>query len=356
MKSIRNIVGAMAFAVTMWEVSTSAVLTPNVVTNLNNTATTFGLTPSVALNQGSAAGIADGTMWAWAHGASASPRIYASPAQNLQPWMTWATDQEIRMVRVWEDDEIAGHAYDRLRLDVLVGTLDPTIEGNWSNVYDSGTGQFIKFRDIDLGATYTMRGLRIRADITASTDINVGEVAVFNELPKGGTLTTRRVFPSSIAGSSTGFSLGPNGANDAIWFTRWIGDTPASNPGSDYTYDLNFNNATLDTLSLTFANQGGVSAIPSSWELLMDTGTGLSSLGTFNATTAQNGQTRGQYYISLGSRVSGVSHIQLRVPEANLAGGLALSLVEFEAFNVIPEPSMAVLLALGGLVLWRRHR
>ena len=325
------------------------------VVNLNDTATGFGLTPVIGLNQGSAAGIADGTMYSWVITIAASPRNW-SGATNIQPWITWPSDQQIRTVRVWEDRDAGGGSYDRLRIDRLDTGGSTAVEGagGWLNVYDSGTGQSIQFSDVDLGATYTTRGLRVRVDKT-TTDVNVGEVAVFGPLPLGGTLTSLRVFPTNVVASGVEYG-GAAGANNVNWFDRWqVGATV--NPDPDFWYDMFFANAKLDAVSLTFAQQGVHGAVPTSWELLADTGSGLTSLGTFSRTTAQNGQIDGVYYINIGS-LSGVNQIRLRVPEAN-TGGNGLALMEFEAFQTepIPEPGTVGLLALGaGLALFRRRR
>ena len=322
------------------------------VVNLSTTATGFGLLPDTSpLSQGTVAGIANGQMFDWASTSGTSPREFA--LSNLQPYMTWGSDQQVRTVRVWSD---VSTTYDRVRIDTLTPGGTATVEGDWINRYDSGTGLGQRFQDVDLGSTYTTRGVRTRVDKTTA-DINVGEVAVFNPLDLGGTLTAARVFPTSVAASSVGFgAVAANASNTTVnWYNRWLGGTPAANPGSDYTYDMFFTNAALDAVSLTFARQCGISEIPSSWELLVDTGSGLTSLGTYTTTVAQDGNTRGMYYLNIGS-LQGVDQLRLRVAEANVPGGLAVGLMEFEALHTIPEPCTTILLATGALLLCRQRR
>jgi hypothetical protein len=308
----------------------------------------FGLLPSVSLSQGTASGIADGRMFTgWFSGAT-SPRVF-SPATNLQPYMTWSSPQTVGAFRVWQD---AASNWDRLMIDVLAPSGNPTVEGDWVNQYDSGTGLVgvpANFQEFAMTAVVT-QGVRVRA-FTTGGDTDVGEANVFGNL--GGTLSSFRKFPTSIAASSSEFR--PAGeANDANWFNSWLSATPGSNPGSDFTYDLNYaGGQNLSALGITWSTQPGfANVVPASWEILIDTGSGLTSFGTFSKTTAQNGQDRGQYYIDLGGMIGGVQQVRLRIPE----GADRVSMTEFEAF-MIPEPtSAALLLGLGAFVGLRRAR
>src|SRR5581483_3796958 len=69
------------------------------VADLSYSANGFALNPSIALTQGSAVGIADGTMFDWGSGAGTSPRD--SGGTTISPYMTWSTPQTIGSVRVW---------------------------------------------------------------------------------------------------------------------------------------------------------------------------------------------------------------------------------------------------------------
>ena len=111
--------------------------------------------------------------------------------------------------------------------------------------------------------------------------------------------------------------------------------------------------AKLQGLAITWAPQAGFAALPTSRELLADTGAGLTTLGTFAPTTAQNGAIRGQNYYDIGL-LSGVTQIQLRIPES-ATGGVGVSVVEFEAFLDIPEPATAALAGSAALLLLRRR-
>jgi hypothetical protein len=329
-----------------------ASATHGTVVNLSASATGFGTTPAVTLDQGTASGIADGSEFSWASGVATSPRL--SSATNLQPYMTWGTAQSIRSVRVWQDVNLNG--YDRIVIDQLTGS-NPAVEGDWTTVRDTGTGLSKVFVDLDLGTTISTTGLRVRA-FQSSADITVGEVATFAPLSGTGvgTLTQRRLIPTSTAASSTGFGRVSGNAQDG-WlaagptaWTSWLSDTPAANAGSDFTYDMFFTGAEIDSAALTWYPQAGFAAVPSSWEILVDKGSGLQSLGTFSASGS-----RLQYYFDFGFQ-QGVQQLRLRAAEASVPGGLGVAIAEFEAFQFIPEPSAMCLVGIGGLVLWKRMR
>jgi len=323
------------------------------VVNLSASATGFGTTPSVTLSQGTASGIADGSEFSWASGLGTSPRV--GTGTSLQPYMTWGTAQSIRTVRVWQDVNLTG--YDRIVIDQLTGS-NPAVEGDWTTVKDTGTGLSKIFVDLDLGTTISTTGLRVRA-FQSSADVTVGEVATFGPIAYGsggGTLTARRLTPTSTAASSTGFGRVTGNAQDG-WlaagptaWTSYLSDTPAANAGSDFTYDMFFNGAEIDSAALTWYPQAGFAGVPSSWEILVDKGSGLQSLGTFSASGS-----RLQYYFDFGFQ-QGVQQLRLRAPEANVPGGVGIGIAELEAFQFIPEPSAVMLLGIGGLLLRRKRR
>ena len=344
---MRSILAMAALAFVVLFCTGHAAAAPLV--HLSPSASGSGFLPAVSPSQGTASGITDGRMFTGWFGAATSPRVF-SPATNIQPYMTWSTPQNVGAFRVWQD---AASDWNRLMIDVLAPGGNPTVEGDWLNQYDSGTGLTgvaANFQEVALSAGVSTQGVRIRA-FTTGGDTDVGEANVFAPFD-GGTLSSYRVFPTSIAASSSEFR--PAGeANDANWYNSWLSATPASNPGTDFTYDLNYaGGKTLSALGITWSTQPGfANVVPASWEILIDTGSGLTSFGTFSKTTAQNGQDRGQYYYDLGI-MGGVQQVRLRIPE----GADRVSMTEFEAF-MIPEPtSAAMLLGLGTFMGLRRVR
>jgi hypothetical protein len=278
-----------------------------------------------------------------------SPRSFT--ATNIQPYMTWATPQNIASVRVWAD--VDSKKFDRLIIETLNPGGNPAVDGDWTVRVDTGTGINADFRDIYLGGTFSTTGLRVRA-FSAAADINVGEVAVFGPLgiDRTSTLTDLRVLPTAWAASSTNGANAASRATDGLWTKspggHWLSDTSANNPGSDFILDMTMPNAIVTALSVTFAGVSGLSNVPSSWEIFYDTGGGLTSLGTFTRVG-----TRDQYYIDLGMTLIGVRSFRVRVPESAVVQGV--SIMEFEAFNLtVPEP--AAVGALLPLLLLRRRR
>ena len=295
------------------------------VSNLAASASGNGLLPSVALFQGSAAGIYDGNIWSWGgtYGAT-SPRVNTS--NNIQPYLTWSTDQTLRTIRLLRD---AAGTYDRVVIDTLNGS-DPTQEANWTSRYDTGSGANVTFLDVDLGATYTTKGLRVRT-FRGANDCDVGELAAFGPLPLGGTLSSRRVWPTNTTATSSRFRSPPE-ASDGNWMQfGWLSDTTNGNPGIEWQLTQWYsNNASFNAVSVTFGMQSGWNYHPNSWQLQLDQGSGFASVGTF----AKDG-VRQQYYHNLGLQ-TGVRALRLVVQELDTPdGALSVGVVEMEAFLTV---------------------
>src|SRR5688572_20070415 len=205
------------------------------VVNLATTATGFGLLPVIVLNQGTAAGIADGALFSW-FGPVTSPRTFTGT--SIQPYMTWASAQNVRIIRAHRD---ASGDWDRFMIDTLVGA-NPAIEGNWVNRYDSGPGLAVpasRFQDVDLGTTYSTLGVRVRS-FRPGGDTDVGEVAVFGPQDFAGNLTSLKAAPTSFAASSTEHRAPNLAVNDDWYDSGWLSHNTTVNPGTDFTYDLFF--------------------------------------------------------------------------------------------------------------------
>jgi len=316
------------------------------VVNLAESASGTGLLPVVALSQGSPNGIRDGGMFDWFNGAS-SPRNFS--LTNLQPYMIWSALQDVRLVRAWGD---VGNTYDRIRIDTLTGT-DPTQEADWVNRYDSGTGLGQRFVDVDLGASYSTQGVRVRVD-KAAVDVNVGEVDVFSALPVTGTLTANLVPATGATASSSEYGA-PGDAIDGSWYgNRWMGASPAANPDPSYWLQASYDNADVSLISLTFCAQGNYSVVPRTYTLELEDGSGWHTIGTFN----RPDDVRQHFYHDLGTSYFGVQNIRVSALEGADLDGFRLALQEIEAFDVIfiPEPATAAILALASLGLLARRR
>ena len=327
--------------------------------NLSHTATTFGLLPNVTLDQGFANGVEDGNEWGtWV---TQSPVTFTSPTvfftNQIGVYMTWATDQSVRSARVWKE---YNNTYTEVYVDTLNASGSATNETDWT-VRSSNTGLgSVNFLDMDLGAAYQTKGVRVRVKNNGETATRIGEIGVYGPAGAGGigTLSSHRATASSVIASSVGWGAVAAGASDANWLSRWLSDTPAANTGTDYTYDINFSGGTnVGGATLLFNTQSnpGIAEMPTSWELLVDQGSGLTSLGTFSPTMAQNGYRNRQLYTyDFGQLYTGVIQLQLRVPESAVVNGV--SLMEFEALD-IPEPaSLLLLMATGALLFLRRRR
>lgn len=311
-----------------------------ILDNLAYQATGAGLLPIIALDQGAAAGIYDGSLFAWAGGVT-SPRSLA--ASSLQPYLTWTAPRTVGSVRVYGDTSNLGNAYDRLRIETLIGA-DPPQEANWVTRYDSGPGLNSRILDVLLpGGPYTTRGLRIRADMTHA-DINVGEVAAFAPLEQtGGTLSSRRVVATGASASSSVFRPAPGAINLDTYDGGWLSDTAANNPGDTFTWTATYNSATVNALGMFWYPQGGWAAMPANWTVLIDCGAGYFNAGTYSPSGTQL-----QQYLALPHTYQNVQAIQIRILEGDVGAPGRVSFSELEAYHIVPEPGLAGLW-LGGL-------
>ncbi len=341
---VRSFLAAAAIAV-------SADPAQATITNLAQGASGAGVLPSISLDQGTAAGIFDSSMYSWYGllGAS-SPRNFT--ATNIQPYLTWANDQTVRTVRVWFDyTNVNPFQFDRLVIDSLTGS-DPTQEGSWTTRLDTGSGLAARFADLNLGSTVVTKGLRVRA-FKSTADVNVGEVAVFgpDAIPNYTTLTAAKVIPTNVVASSFRFRPASQGANGDWFDGGWLADTNGANPGTDYTLDLQFGNAEINGVSVTFAPQGGYAGLPTNYSIQVqyENTSNFVNLGTFATVGSQL-----QYYLDFG-KVSGIRTLRLDVPESQVPSNLSVAVIEFEPFFV-PEPSGVMLVGLAGLMVALRRR
>ena len=342
----RNLFLTIAGSLGLSAASQAAVL------NLAESASATGLNPIVSLNQGSAGGIRDGIMNNWG-GAVTSPRIF-SGATNLQPYMTWSSTQSVSSVRVWRDTPLTGGTYTQIYVDVLNAGGNPAVNGDWTQVYDSGSITSTQFLDMDLGGSYNTTGIRVRTNIGSAGDINVGEVAAFGGQP--GTLSSYRIFPTTTTASSVqGANVASLASNNVWQNSLWVGAAPGTNPGNEYFLDLNFSTGTtLNAASLSFVQGAGFAQLATGTFKLQYSTIGSSSfldIGTYSISG-----TRQQYYYDFGSTLSNVDVLRFWADETSYSS-LGPGVSEFEAFNVVPEPSTALLSVLGiGLVLLRPRR
>jgi hypothetical protein len=348
-----------------------AATTP--VVNVSPFATQSGLTPDATLNQGNFAtsspgktrGIFDRDMFGWT-GNVTSPRIFG--ASSMQPYLEWSSAQSIETVRVIDD--LSG-GYNRIIVDTLHGTGDPTVEGNWVQRVDTGTGftqggtiNQNRLVDLHLGSTITTTGVRVRASKIAN-DISVGEVEAFAPLVNHQTLTQRRRQPNSTAASSTRGGTSSNFANQ--FSDRWLSRHVTENAGTEFTLDYNYTTPQhLDMLAISFREENLASdldgsltvryRIPTQWTIAANMGSGFVDVKSFTVETNVVGDNATRYYLDLPSLFN-VTAIRLKVQESNLTDsgtGLAVSLME--VFDV-PEPAGAItVVTLAGLGLSRRRQ
>lgn len=324
--------GILAIALCTLATGSPSLASPPLVSNLAASATGDGLLPNVALFQGTPAGIYNAHLFSWG-GAADSPR--ATTTNNIQPYLTWSADQNVRIIRLWRD---AAGTYDRVIIDTLSGA-DPAQEANWTSRYDTGAGTNVTFLDIDLGATYATRGLRIRTFRTAN-DCDVGEVAAFRPLPLGGTLSSHRVWPTNTTASSSRFRS-PSEASDGNWMQYgWLADTTNNNPGSEWQLTQSFSNRTsFNAVSITFGMQPGYNCQPNSWQLQIDQGAGFVSLGTFTKVAD-----RQQYYHNIDLQTD-VRALRLVVQESETTdGALSVGVLEMEALLTVSAVRGTVIL------------
>jgi hypothetical protein len=261
--------------------------------------------------------------------------------------------------------------YNRVIVDTLHGTGDPTIEANWVQRVDTGTGftqggniNTNRLVDLHLGSMITTTGVRVRAS-KVGTDISVGEVEAFVPLVNNQTLTQRRRLPTSTAASSTRGGTSPNFANQ--FSDRWLSRHVTENAGSEFTLDYNYSTPQhIDMLAISFKEENLASdldgsltvryRIPTQWTIAANMGSGFVDIKSFAVETNSVGDNATRYYMDLPSLFN-VQAIRLKVNEANLTDsgtGLAVSLME--AFDV-PEPAGAItVVTLAGLGLWRRRK
>jgi hypothetical protein len=341
-------------------------LTASVLTNLAFSANAAGDSTGGGYNQGTDAGIYNGQIWRLSDAgwAGTSPRYFFGT--QIEPWMTWASPQSIREVVVYGD---AGESisttstgrYSRLIIDTLNTGGNPNVAGDWTQVYDSGPGVNVHHSFIDLGTNYVTSGLRVRAS-KDTVDIDIGEVAVFSS-PFGS-----KVIPSSVTASSTypGYPSAIDPAYAAngrytdfdIFYgnKRWISAAPGSNPGTDYTFTLNFSTPTnLNQATLAFIHQTAVDTLPSSWMLEYSSGAGYTTVENGSPILSGTGIDSFFYYYEFAT-ITNVTAFRLTVPESALPGSEPhVGLREFEVFYV-PEPGMATLVAFAAIVLRSRQR
>jgi hypothetical protein len=353
MKTMAKLMVLLAAAVLA--VSANAAVTDF---NLATYATGFGIQSNAPLTQGAASGVADRLQWQdWSAGWNAipfnSPTVTNSTGK-LGVYMTWSSDTAVRTVRVLRD---ISHTYDEIYVDTLNAGGNATNDADWT-VRSSNTGLAnVPYYNIELANSYTTRGVRVRVHNTAS-DINrtsIGEIAVYSTLGLAGTgtINTLRVAPSSVTASSVSLWGTPASfANDTNWTTRWLSAVPTSNPGTDYTYSMNFSSGkSIGGVQMIINQQLGFAEYPSTWELLVDQGSGLSNILTVAKPTTSY---RELHCYDFGQIYTGVTQLQFRCAESAVTNGVGL--IEFEALY-IPEPgSLLLLLGAGALLALRRRR
>jgi hypothetical protein len=354
----------LAAAIGGWLIS--ALPAGAALVNLSFSATGGGILndppPTPTIGQGNAPGIPgirDGNQWDWL-GPANSPRVNV-PASQLGAYMTWNTPQPVRTLRYFHDLFTVGVQLDHIILDTLVGAAAGAGDNsNWVQRFDSRFDTFdgsadnagvLRFLDIDLGATYSTQGVRVRAFATGSDQV-VGEVAVISPLAVPGTMTDNRIAPSGPAvASSSGFGQVGAGATDDRFFNRWLSGTPAANPGDVYTLDIPYDGTVeMTDVSIIFGSQGNFSEIPTTFLIQRALGGGLYETIATVDTTATPG--RAMYFVHLGPQYN-VAGLRLLVEESAVTNGVAV--FEFEAFN-LPEPGAAIATAGVAVLTFSRRR
>jgi len=325
------------------------------ITNLAQSSNAQGIF-GPSLTGGQAGGIIDRSIWGF-NGIVTSPRVNNT---YVQPYLTWSSDQNVRILRILNDTFAA--TYDRLIVDTLNTGGNPTNNADWTQRFDTGAGLANPGPfDLNLGATYSTRGVRVRANRSGlSGDFAFGEMEVYTGFPVSGTLADNRISvptanysaSSTLGGTSPGFA--------GQWNDRWLSQSQVNNGGSAFTLDRHFTTATnVTNLSLAFANKNdnGVRVVPTSWDIFVKT-TGNATwtlAGTYTSSNSNLATPATWYYLDLPGLYN-VTDLRVSVPFSSV-GSDAIGIHYTEAFN-LPEPSAALFAggAVVGMMARRRFR